>query len=97
MPLFEIGPGAFRAATEGRFGDRAPRAASSSRVPAALQAAFAEVVRLVRSSGASSRANTLKTVLAADAIEAAGVDPAARAETLDLAAYVRLAEAIPPR
>ena len=33
----------------------------------------------------------------ADAIEAAGVDPAARAETLDLAAYVRLAEAIPPR
>lgn len=97
VPLFEIGPGAFRPPPKVDSAIVRLVPLPEPRVPAALQAAFAEVVRLAFAQRRKQLRNTLKTVLAADAIEAAGVDPAARAETLDLAAYVRLAEAIPPR
>ena len=74
-----------------------PASTAAAAPERAATPASAEVVRLAFAQRRKQLRNTLKTVLAADAIEAAGVDPAARAETLDLAAYVRLAEAIPPR
>ena len=51
-----------------------------------VQAAFGQRRKTLR--------NNLKGLISADRLEAAGVDPGARAETLDLATFVRLAEMI---
>lgn len=97
VPLFEIGPGAFRPPPKVDSAIVRLVPLERPRVPAGLETVFAEVVRLAFAQRRKQLRNTLKTLLAPDAIEAAGVDPAARAETLDLDAWVRLAERAPSR
>ena len=54
---------------------------------------FAGLVRLAFSQRRKTLRNALKIILDQEAIQACGVDPGARAETLDLAAFARLANA----
>jgi len=54
---------------------------------------FAGMVRQAFSQRRKTLRNALKNTLDQDAIQACGVDPGARAETLDLAAFARLANA----
>jgi 16S rRNA (adenine1518-N6/adenine1519-N6)-dimethyltransferase len=67
-----------------------PRAAAD--LPAVDPQAFAQVVTAAFGQRRKTLRNALATVLQADAIRAAGVDPAARAETLGVDAFVRLAQ-----
>jgi len=57
---------------------------------------FAVLVRQAFSQRRKTLRNTLKGLLDADAITAAGIDPQVRAEQLDLAAFARLANAVSP-
>jgi 16S rRNA (adenine1518-N6/adenine1519-N6)-dimethyltransferase len=67
-----------------------PRAAAD--LPAVDPQAFAQVVTAAFGQRRKTLRNALATVLQADAIRAAGVDPATRAETLGVDAFVRLAQ-----
>jgi len=91
VPLFEIGPGAFSPPPKVDSAVVRLQPLATPAVPAALAPNFAEVVRLAFAQRRKTLRNTLRPLLDAAAIEAAGVDPGARAETLDLAAFVRLA------
>lgn len=53
---------------------------------------FAQVVSLAFQQRRKTLRNALSTLMSDEDIESAGVNPAARAETLDVAAYVRLAQ-----
>jgi 16S rRNA (adenine1518-N6/adenine1519-N6)-dimethyltransferase len=72
------------------------------RVPAALDATFGRMVRVMFMQRRKTVANALRPFAdawgcaAADALSAAGIDPRARPETLDLPALVRLAAAFGP-
>jgi 16S rRNA (adenine1518-N6/adenine1519-N6)-dimethyltransferase len=61
-------------------------------VPVRDERRFAEVVRLAFAQRRKTLRNALRGLLDADRIEAAGVDPGARAETLDLAAFAALSD-----
>lgn len=63
-------------------------------VPIRDQRVFAEVVQRAFSQRRKTLRNALNGLLDADSIKAAGVDPGARAETLDLAAFAALSEAV---
>jgi 16S rRNA (adenine1518-N6/adenine1519-N6)-dimethyltransferase len=75
---------------------------ASSRVPAPLQATFAGLVRTAFLQRRKTLANALRPFAdplgrdAASALSAAGIDPGARPETLDVAAFVRLAGVFGP-
>jgi 16S rRNA (adenine1518-N6/adenine1519-N6)-dimethyltransferase len=90
-PLFTIGPGAFTPPpkVDSAFVRLEPF------VQAPVEVADATVFgTLVRQAFAQRRKilrNTLRGLLSAEEIRLAGVDPAARAETLDLAAFAALA------
>ena len=56
------------------------------------QERFSQVVSLAFQQRRKTLRNALSTLMTEADIEAAGVNPAARAETLDVAAYVRLAQ-----
>jgi 16S rRNA (adenine1518-N6/adenine1519-N6)-dimethyltransferase len=92
--LFNVPAGAFTPA---------PKVESSivrmTPLPAAALApvdpqAFASVVAAAFSQRRKTLRNALAPVLAQEQIERAGVDPGARAETLDVAAFVRLTHAV---
>jgi 16S rRNA (adenine1518-N6/adenine1519-N6)-dimethyltransferase len=70
-----------------------PKAAAD--LPAVDPQAFAQVVTAAFGQRRKTLRNALATVLGADAIRAAGVDPATRAETLGVDAFVRLAQQVP--
>ena len=53
---------------------------------------FSQVVSLAFQQRRKTLRNALSTLMSDEEIESAGVNPAARAETLDVAAYVRLAQ-----
>lgn len=94
MPLFNIGAGAFRPPpkVESAFVRLVPHA-----IPPVVvrdEQRFALLVRQAFSQRRKTLRNTLKGLLDADAIAAAGVDPQIRAEQLDLAAFARLANSI---
>jgi 16S rRNA (adenine1518-N6/adenine1519-N6)-dimethyltransferase len=55
---------------------------------------FAQIVALAFSTRRKTLRNTLKKVLEADAIQAIGINPQARAETLTLAEFARLANSL---
>ena len=92
-PLFNIGPGAFRPPpkVESAFVRLVPRAVP----PVAVrdEQRFAALVRQAFSQRRKTLRNTLKGMVDAEAIAAAGIDPQIRAEQLDLAAFARLANA----
>lgn len=92
-PLFKVSPGAFRP----------PPKVDSAVVrlvplpPAAVRigdpAAFDRVVRAGFAQRRKTLRNALQPVLAADAIAAAGIDPGARAEDIDVAGWIALGRA----
>jgi 16S rRNA (adenine1518-N6/adenine1519-N6)-dimethyltransferase len=55
---------------------------------------FRELVRQAFGQRRKTLRNTLRTLLDADEISAAGIDPGARAETLDLAGFAALANRV---
>ena len=90
-PLFNIGPGAFRPP---------PRVTSAfvrlepyhePPVQIADAALFATLVKQAFSQRRKTLRNTLRDLLDAGEIEALGIDPSARAETLDLPTFAALA------
>ncbi|MFO0030156.1 MAG: 16S rRNA (adenine(1518)-N(6)/adenine(1519)-N(6))-dimethyltransferase RsmA [Pseudomonadota bacterium] len=92
-PLFKVSPGAFRP----------PPKVDSAVVrlvplpPAAVRvgdpAAFDRVVRAGFAQRRKTLRNALQPVLAADAVAAAGIDPGARAEDIDVAGWIALGRA----
>ncbi|MBZ0072126.1 MAG: 16S rRNA (adenine(1518)-N(6)/adenine(1519)-N(6))-dimethyltransferase RsmA [Gammaproteobacteria bacterium] len=90
-PLFTIGPGAFRPApkVESAFVRLIPHPVPP--VTVRDEQRFAQLVRQAFSQRRKTLRNTLKGLLDAEAIAAAGIDPQIRAEQLDLAAFARLA------
>ena len=92
--LFEVEPEAFRPPPKVRsaVARLVPRETFS--VAVRDERGFAEVVRRAFSQRRKTLRNALSGLLDARRIEAAGVDPGARAETLDLAAFAALADAV---
>jgi 16S rRNA (adenine1518-N6/adenine1519-N6)-dimethyltransferase len=92
--LFRIGPGAFQPAP--RVDSAFVRLIPWERRPARVDnySHFETLVRQAFSQRRKTLRNTLKPLLDAAAIRAAGVDPAARAETLDLNHYAALANCL---
>jgi len=90
-PLFTIGPGAFTPPpkVESAFVRLEPFAQPPVNVTD--EAVFAAVVRQAFAQRRKTLRNTLRGLLDADEIRLAGIDPALRAETLDLEAFAALA------
>lgn len=91
--LFDLGPGAFQPPP--KVWSSVLRLVPHTRPPAALDdpAWLGRVVTAAFGQRRKTLRNALAPLLDAPAIAAAAVDPGARAETLDLAAFARLANA----
>lgn len=91
--LFTVGPGAFRPPP--KVWSAVARLVPRETPAVALQdePCFAEVVRRAFAQRRKTLRNSLQGLLDADQIKAAGVDPAARPETLELAAFAALSNA----
>ena len=89
-PLFSVGPGAFRPAPKvwSAVVRLVPR--ETSAVIVQDEARFAEIVRLAFSQRRKTLRNSLNSILDRGQIEAAGIDPICRPETLGLAAFAAL-------
>ena len=94
--LFDIGPGAFRPPPRvwSSFVRLVPHAEPPADIPD--PAAFGRVVSTAFAQRRKTLRNALKGLLDAGAIQAAGCDPGARAETLDVASFAALARALGP-
>jgi len=90
-PLLRVGPEAFdpRPRVHSAFVRIVPRA--EPRVPPALEGAFSEVVTRAFGQRRKTLRNSLRGLLEPHDFEAADVDPGARAETLSLEDFLRLA------
>jgi len=90
-PLFDIGSGAFQPAPQvtSTFFALRPHAAPPFKITD--HAAFAAVVQAAFSMRRKTLRNALRSLLDAEGIAAAGVDPGARAETLAPAQFAALA------
>ncbi len=90
-PLFTVGPGAFTPPP--KVDSAFVRLEPFDRPPVTVadEAVFAMLVRQAFAQRRKTLRNTLRKLLDADEIRQAGVDPAARAETLDLEAFAALA------
>ena len=92
VPLFTIGPGAFRPPP--KVDSAVVRLVPLAQPPdIADQATFARVVAAAFAQRRKTLRNGLKGLLTAEAIAALGIDPGTRAEQLPLADFVRLAGA----
>jgi len=92
QPLFRIGPGAFKPAP--KVDSAFVRLTPWSTLPVTVgdYEQFRNLVRQAFSQRRKTLRNTLKTLLDADAIRAAGVDPGVRPEQVTLEQYAALAE-----
>ncbi len=90
-PLFVIGPGAFKPPP--KVDSAFVRLEPFTQPPVTIddEAVFAALVRQAFGQRRKTLRNTLRELLDADEITAAGVDPGARAETLSLNAFAALA------
>ncbi len=90
-PLFRVKPGAFTPAP--KVESAVVRLTPWQQPPARLDdlASLSLLVRTAFSQRRKTLRNTLKTLLPAEQIEAAEVDPGARPETISLEQYIRLA------
>jgi 16S rRNA (adenine1518-N6/adenine1519-N6)-dimethyltransferase len=91
--LFDVGPGAFTPAP--RVWSAVARLTVRREPAFALPPAFARTVSAAFSQRRKTLRNALRSILDAEAIIAAGVDPAARPETLAPADFARLAARVP--
>ncbi len=91
IPLFELGPEAFepRPKVDSALVRLIPRPEPLSGT--GLLAAFEQVVAQAFSQRRKTLRNSLRTLLEASLVEAAGVDPGRRPEQLDIGAFIRLA------
>lgn len=96
-PLFDVPPGAFHPAP--KVTSRFVRLVPHAEPPVAVRRPerLAEVVALAFSGRRKTLRNALRGRLDSPAIEAAGVDPAQRAERLSLADFASLADALEER
>ena len=92
--LFTVGPGAFQPPPKvwSAVVRLVPR--ETFAVTVRDEQRFAEVVRRAFAQRRKTLRNSLQGLLDVDQIKAAGVDPIARPETLDLAAFAALSEAV---
>ncbi len=92
--LFNVPPGAFRPPpkVDSAIVRLLPKPLTDE--DRALLPAFAEVTRRAFGQRRKTLRNSLKGLLDAEAIEAAGIDPGARAETLSVEEFRRLAEEV---
>lgn len=90
-PLFDVPPGAFRPPPKVDSAVVRLRPLPAAQLPDVDAAPLQAVVRAAFGQRRKTLANALKTLIDADAIRAAGVDPRVRAETLAPAAFVQLA------
>ena len=92
--LFTVGPGAFRPPpkVDSAVVRLVPRPAAEVGIDD--PARFAAVVRAAFGQRRKTLRNALQVVCDAEAIAAAGIDPSLRAEQLEVAAFVRLANAL---
>jgi 16S rRNA (adenine1518-N6/adenine1519-N6)-dimethyltransferase len=95
VPLFKVPPGAFRPApkVDSAVVRLVPRAASEIGVDNRVR--FAHVVRAAFGQRRKTLRNALQGVATSEMIEAAGLRPDARAEQIDVAGFVRLANLVP--
>jgi len=93
QPLFVVPPGAFRPApkVDSAVVRLLPR--DPATVGVADRARFAEVVRAAFGQRRKTLRNALQGVCTAEQFQAAGVSPDARAEQIEVAAFIRLANA----
>ncbi len=92
-PLFDIGPGAFTPAPKVHSSFVRLRPLAQPRVPIADPGRFALVVSRAFGQRRKTLRNALRGLLDEAAMQSVGVDPAERAERLDLAAFAALATA----
>ncbi len=92
-PLFRVGPGAFRPAPKVESAVARLTPHPHPPVEVADEALFATVVAQAFGQRRKTLRNALRKLLPAERIEAAGIDPGARPETLDLADFAALANA----
>jgi 16S rRNA (adenine1518-N6/adenine1519-N6)-dimethyltransferase len=94
--LFNIGPGAF--SPPPRVESAFVRLVPYERPPVQVndEAVFEQLVRQAFSQRRKTLRNALRDMLAAEAISALGIDPAARAETLTVSDFATLANSVPP-
>ena len=94
--LFNIGPGAFSPPprVESAFVRLVPYECPPVQVND--EAVFEQLVRQAFSQRRKTLRNALRDMLAAEAISALGIDPAARAETLTVSDFATLANSVPP-
>ncbi len=92
--LFDVGPGAF--SPPPRVWSAVARLAVRRESAFPLPPAFARTVSAAFSQRRKTLRNALRTVMDADAIVAAGVDPSARPETLSPAQFAQLAAQVHP-
>ena len=90
--LFAVGPEAFRPPPKVKSAVVRLVPRETSPVPVRDERRFAAVVRLAFAQRRKTLRNALSGLMDARQIEAAGVDPGARAETLGLAAFAALSE-----
>jgi 16S rRNA (adenine1518-N6/adenine1519-N6)-dimethyltransferase len=90
--LFHVAPGSFSPAPRVQSSIVRMTPLPAAQLPAVAADVFATVVTAAFSQRRKTLRNALARVLPVEAIEDARVDPGARAETLDGAAFVRLAE-----
>ena len=95
VPLFKVPPGAFRPApkVDSAVVRLVPRAASEIGVDNRVR--FAHVVRAAFGQRRKTLRNALQGVATSEMIEAAGLRSDARAEQIDVAGFVRLANLVP--
>ncbi len=90
--LFDVAPGAFTPAPKVHSSIVRMRPLAHADLPDIAPEAFAKLVTAAFSQRRKTLRNALGRLLREEQISAAGVDPRARAETLDVAAFVRLAQ-----
>ncbi|MFN7272721.1 MAG: 16S rRNA (adenine(1518)-N(6)/adenine(1519)-N(6))-dimethyltransferase RsmA [Gammaproteobacteria bacterium] len=91
--LFDVGPGAFNPPP--RVWSAVARLTMREAPAFPVDARYGRVVAAAFSQRRKTLRNALRNLLDASAIEACGIDPGARAETLPPAAYSALAQAVP--
>lgn len=93
-PLFHVAPGAFRPAPKVQSSVVRMLPIAAQDLPAVALPVFAAVVTAAFSQRRKTLRNALARLLSEAQIEQSEVDPGARAETLDVAAFVRLARCL---
>ena len=94
--LFDVGPDAFRPPpkVDSAVVRLVPRDPASVGID--VPARFAAVVRAAFGQRRKTLRNALQPLCDADAIAAVGIDPSRRAEQLEVADFIRLANSLPP-